>query len=59
MMVSSAQENAQSNMCYLDSACYNHMCGNREFFDELDESMLTEVMFADDKKLPIKDKEEF
>ncbi|KAK9100212.1 hypothetical protein Scep_023642 [Stephania cephalantha] len=56
MMVSSAQENAQSNMWYLDSACSNHMCGNKEFFDELDESMLTEVKFADDRKLPVKGK---
>ncbi|KAK9167234.1 hypothetical protein Scep_002425 [Stephania cephalantha] len=41
-MVSSGQECSQNYTWYLDSGCSNHMCGNRELFEELDESRTTE-----------------
>ncbi|KAK9105072.1 hypothetical protein Scep_021916 [Stephania cephalantha] len=46
-MASSGQESSQNYAWYLDSGCSNHMCGNRELFEELDKSMTTEDQVAD------------
>ncbi|XP_056695690.1 uncharacterized protein [Spinacia oleracea] len=42
------------NVWYLDNGASNHMCGNREFFLDLDETVTGKVRFGDDSRIDIK-----
>ncbi|KAG6490390.1 hypothetical protein ZIOFF_051686 [Zingiber officinale] len=44
---------ANENVWFLDTGCSNHMCGRRELFSELDESIQSEVTFGNKTKVPI------
>ncbi|GMQ07023.1 hypothetical protein CsSME_00051392 [Camellia sinensis var. sinensis] len=44
----------QNNVWYLDSRASNHMCGKRELFVELDETVQAQVSFGDSSKTPVK-----
>ncbi|KAG6470996.1 hypothetical protein ZIOFF_072087 [Zingiber officinale] len=48
---------ANENVWFLDTGCSNHMCGRRELFSELDESIQSEVTFGNKTKVPILGKE--
>lgn len=41
------------NRWFLDTGCSNHMCGRKELFSELDESVRSEVTFGNKTKVPI------
>ncbi|PON51061.1 hypothetical protein PanWU01x14_219190 [Parasponia andersonii] len=49
--------NCQENIWYLDSGANNCMCGKRDVFIELDESMTGNVSFRDNSKATIKSKD--
>jgi len=46
----------QDNIWYLDSGASNHMCGQRDLFDDLDETIQGLITFGDTSKVPIKGK---
>ncbi|XP_028110126.1 uncharacterized protein LOC114308681 [Camellia sinensis] len=46
----------QNNVWYLDSGASNHMCGKRELFIELDETVQAQVSFDDSSKIPVKER---
>jgi len=46
----------QENIWYLDSGASNHMCGQRDLFDDLDETIQGLVIFGDTSKVPFKGK---
>ncbi|XP_020262387.1 uncharacterized protein LOC109838347 [Asparagus officinalis] len=52
------QENESKNqdIRYLDSGTSNHMCGIKEFFTELNETVQGDVTFGDQSKIPVKSK---
>lgn len=52
-MVTTATEYPNDHIWFLDTGCTNHMCGKRELFVDLDESIRTEVRFADDRTIPV------
>ena len=39
---------------YLDNGASNHMCGNRTFFSDIDETITGKVSFGDDSRINIK-----
>lgn len=41
---------ADENIWFLDTGCSNHMCGRKELFSELDESVHSEVTFGNKSK---------
>ena len=45
-----------SNIWYLDTACSNHMTGQKDIFSFLDESVQGEVNFGNKTKVPVKGK---
>ncbi|KAL3609588.1 hypothetical protein D5086_000608, partial [Populus alba] len=46
----------QENIWYLDSGASNHMCGQRDLFGDLDETIQGLVTFGDTLKVPFKGK---
>ena len=46
----------QENIWYLDTRASNHMCGHRELFSDLDETIQGLVTFGDTSKVPFKGK---
>ena len=44
----------QTNSWYLDSGTSNHMCGRKDMFVELDESVSRNVSFGDDSNVAVK-----
>ncbi|KAK2979121.1 hypothetical protein RJ640_021124 [Escallonia rubra] len=44
----------RKNVWYLDTDASNHMCGRKELFTDLDETIKREVTFGDSSKIPIK-----
>jgi hypothetical protein len=46
----------QENIWYLDSGASNHMCGQRDLFGDLDETIQGLVTFGDTSKVPFKGK---
>lgn len=50
---SSDDDEEHRNNWYLDTGCTNHMCGNKELFLNLDESIRGMVNFGNKSKVPI------
>ena len=51
LMVTTQIEGASDNCWYLDTGCSTHMTGRREWFLNLDQSVKSQVKFADDRIL--------
>ncbi|KAK2980917.1 hypothetical protein RJ640_001701 [Escallonia rubra] len=49
-------EKCKKNVWYLDTGASNHMCGRKELFTDLDETIKGEVTFGDSSKIPMKGK---
>ncbi|KAK2976468.1 hypothetical protein RJ640_003077 [Escallonia rubra] len=49
-------EECKKNVWYLDTGASNHMCGRKELFTDLDETIKGEVTFGDSSKIPMKGK---
>ena len=47
-------DGVQANSWYLDSGASNHMCGRKDMFVELDESISGNVSFGDDSTIAVK-----
>ncbi|KAK2991588.1 hypothetical protein RJ640_000959 [Escallonia rubra] len=47
-------EECKKNVWYLDTGASNHMCGRKELFTDLDETIKGEVTFGDSSKIPVK-----
>ncbi len=43
----------QKNICFLDTGCSNHMCGQKELFSSLDETLRSEVKFGNSCIVPV------
>ncbi|BAU00899.1 hypothetical protein VIGAN_11003500, partial [Vigna angularis var. angularis] len=41
------------NIWYLDTGCSNHMCGKKELFSLLDETVTSTVKFGNNSDIPI------
>lgn len=46
-MAYTSEEKVSTNLWYLDTGCSNHMCGQKEAFSELDETLQDTVRFGD------------
>lgn len=49
-------DEGKKNTWYLDSGASNHMCGHKELFTEIDNTISGEVTFGDSSKIPVKGK---
>ncbi|XP_020259026.1 uncharacterized protein LOC109835457 [Asparagus officinalis] len=49
-------ESKNKDIWYLDSGASNHMCGIKDFFTELNETVQGDVTFGDQSKIPVKGK---
>ncbi|KAL4312664.1 hypothetical protein GQ457_01G025820 [Hibiscus cannabinus] len=52
------KEESKKNIWYLDNCASNHMCGRKEWFVELDETVRGRVTFGDDSHAEVKGKGE-
>ncbi|XP_020270674.1 uncharacterized protein LOC109845819 [Asparagus officinalis] len=52
-MVTAAGEESNYNIWFLNTRCSNYMCGKKELFIDLDESMQSKVKFVDDNIIPV------
>ena len=43
----------EENIWYLDTGCSNHMCGKKELFTSLNETVKSTVMFGNNSNIPI------
>lgn len=41
-------------MWYLDTGSSNHMCGDKSFFSDLDETFISTVKFGDNSTIAVK-----
>ena len=46
----------EEHVWYLDSGASNHICGHRDLFSDLDETIQGQVIFGDTSKVPVKGK---
>lgn len=51
-------EEDMENIWYLDNGASNHMSGNRNFFNTLDDEVTGVVRFGDDSRIDIKGKDQ-
>jgi len=56
LLVHNKRMQDKENMWYLDNEASNHMCGDKNKFIELDETIRGNVTFADHSKVSIKGK---
>ena len=56
LLARNADVGAEENTWYLDTGASNHMCGRKNMFVELNESVSENVSFGDDSKIPVKGK---
>ncbi|KAL8100113.1 hypothetical protein AgCh_032391 [Apium graveolens] len=56
LLAQKGEENCGDNLWYLDSGASYHMCGNKNFFVNLDENVNGKVTFGDSSGVPIKAK---
>ncbi|KAI5386527.1 hypothetical protein KIW84_072889 [Lathyrus oleraceus] len=52
-MVCHVKEEIQPNLWYLDTACSNHMCGDKKAFSDLDESFRSTIKFGDNSTVSV------
>ena len=55
-LADSAVDDVRKNKWYLDSGCSNHMCGYKEMFTVLDESVQSDITFGNALTIAIKEK---
>ncbi|KAK2969837.1 hypothetical protein RJ640_000654 [Escallonia rubra] len=53
-----AEEEADFNNEVINPSASNHMCGRKELFTDLDETIKGEVTFGDSSKIPVKGKDD-
>ncbi|KAG8389982.1 hypothetical protein BUALT_Bualt01G0036000 [Buddleja alternifolia] len=53
LMVTTASETANHHTWFLDTGCTNHICGKKELFVDLDDSVHSKVRFADDSTISV------
>ena len=56
LLVQQGLREKQENIWYLDTGASNHMCGHRDLFSDLDETIQGLVTFGDTSKVPFKGK---
>lgn len=53
MSSAESKDLTRSNVWFLDSGCSNHMCGNKEWFFNLDEAFRETVKLGDNSKMAV------
>lgn len=53
MAYTDSKDSANLKVWFLDSGCSNHMCGNIDWFTDLDENFRTTFRLGDDSKVSI------
>lgn len=53
LFVSNCENLKDKNIWFLDMGCSNHMCGSKDLFFELDESVRFEVKFGNNASIPV------
>ena len=56
LFVQQGLDKNEEHVWYLDSRASNHMCGHRDLFSDLDETIQGQVTFGDTSKVPVEGK---